>query len=100
MSGKKISGSKAAKSASKPPHRLTLADIEALTSHPQIKVADRRLRRALEAITGWRMLGTGGIPKNKFELAARGEAVAGPVKDTCISAPRDWLLRSQCPLCG
>jgi hypothetical protein len=100
MSGKKTSGSKAAKLASKPPHRLTLADIEALTSHPQIKIANRILRKALEAITGWRMIGTGGIPRNKFKMAVKYEDALGHVKEAYIAATRDWLLRRECPLCG
>jgi hypothetical protein len=102
MSGKKTNGSKPAKSASsvEDTFRLSLADIEALTRHPQIKIANRRLRKAFEAITGWRMIGTRGIPRKKFELAVEYEDALGDVKEAFITATRDWLHRSECPVCG
>lgn len=102
MSGKKTTGSKAAKSASRlqDTFSLSLADIEALTRNRKIKIANRRLRRALEAITGWRMIGTRGIPRNKFKLAVEYEDALGHVKEAFIAATREWVLSRECPLCG
>jgi hypothetical protein len=102
MSAKKTRGSTAVKSASKlrDTFSLTLADIETLTRHPQITIANRRLRKSLEAITGWRMIGTRGIPRNKFRLAVEYEDALGLVKEAFIAATREWLLSRECPLCG
>ena len=102
MSGKKTNGSKAAKSASsrEDAFSLSLADIEAINRHRQIKIANKRLRKAVEAITGWRMIGTRGIPREKFNLAAEYEDALGQVREAFITATRDWLHRTECPLCG
>jgi hypothetical protein len=79
---------------------LSAADIELLTRHPQIKIANRRLRKALEAITGWKMTLKGGVPRNEFRLAAEYEDALGDVKEAFIVATRDWLLTRTCPLCN
>lgn len=79
---------------------LSAADLELLTKHPQIKIANRRLRKALEAITGWKMTLKGGIPRNEFRLAVEYEDALGHVKEALIVATQEWLLARTCPLCG
>jgi hypothetical protein len=79
---------------------LSAADIEELTRHPQIKIANRRLREALEAITGWKMTLKGGVPRNEFGLAVEYEDALGHVKEAFIVAFQDWLLTRTCPLCN
>jgi hypothetical protein len=99
MSGKKTRSSKAGKSASRlqDTFSLSLADIEALTRHRKIKIANRRLRKALEAITGWRMIGRRGIPRNKFKLAVEYEDALGHVKEPFIAATREWVSAESVP---
>jgi|ERR1700730_793679 hypothetical protein len=79
--------------------RLSLADVQEITSHPEIQRADRRLSRAFQAITGWKMAAEAGIPKDKFPRVAEYEDALGQVKEAFIAATRDWLLNSACPLC-
>ena len=46
------------------------------------------------------MIGTRGIPRDKFKLAAGYEDALGHVKEAYIAATRDWVLSRECPLCG
>lgn len=80
--------------------RLSLAEIQAITEDEQIQTASRKLRKALEAITGWRMISKEGIPRSKFKLAVEYEDALRQVEEAFIAATRDWVRSKPCPRCG
>ncbi len=98
MSSRKNAGSTPARLQGAP--SLSVADIQALTRHPQIQVANQTLSKALEAITGWNMTAKRGIPREAFKLAVQYEDALGLVKEAYIAATLEWLLTRTCPLCG
>jgi len=79
---------------------LALTESQAITGHTQIKIANRRLRKALEAITGWRMISKGGVPKSKFKLAVEYEDALRQVEEAFMAATLEWFLSRPCPHCG
>jgi hypothetical protein len=78
---------------------LSLAEIQELTGDPQIQAAERQLRDAIKAITGWRMTATGGVPEGSFKLAVAYEDALGHLKEGIISATLGWLSVRVCPRC-
>lgn len=82
------------------PLSLSLEEIQTLTEHPQIEIASKKLRKALEAITGWRMISKRGIPRREFRLAAAYEDALRQVEEAFIAATRESFLRRPCPHCG
>ena len=69
-------------------HALNLseADIEAINLSPKVVVASRKLQKALEAITGWRLASQSGIPKNKFRLIVAYEDALGDLREALMRA--------------
>jgi hypothetical protein len=69
-------------------HALNLseADIEAINLSPKVVVASRKLQKALEAITGWRLASQTGIPKNKFRLIVAYEDALGDLREALMRA--------------
>jgi DNA-binding NarL/FixJ family response regulator len=61
-------------------------DIEAINLSPKVVVASRKLRKALEAITGWRLASKRGIPKNKFKLIVAYEDALGELREALMRA--------------
>jgi hypothetical protein len=55
MLRKKTGGAKVAATPLRLMPRFSLADLQELSAHPQVRVADRRLRQAFESMTGWNM---------------------------------------------
>jgi len=76
---------------------LSEAEIQAIDEHPAVKRASQHIRKALEAITGWRMLERGGIPKKQFKLAATFEDALGQLKEAYTSAMLAYLSRQSRP---
>src|SRR5260370_4591047 len=79
---------------------LALAEIQTITGHTQIKIANKRLRRALEAITGWRMIPKRGIPRSEFKLAVEYEDALRQVEEAFLAVTQEWFLSRPCPRCG
>jgi aldehyde:ferredoxin oxidoreductase len=97
MSSRKSGGSMSTLQSAR---AFSVADIQAFTDHSKIRVANRRLRKAFEAITGWKMTAKEGIPRDMFKLAVDYEDALGQAKEALILATRDWVLSRTCPLCG
>jgi hypothetical protein len=83
------------------PHRKGLAlsetDLQSLDGHPLVVRANKKLSRALEEITGWKLAGQGGIPKDKFKAAAKFEDALGLLKESLILATHDWIFHGNRP---
>jgi hypothetical protein len=62
------------------------ADIEAINFSPKVAVANRKLQKALEAITGWRLASQTGIPKDKFRLIVAYEEALGDLREALMRA--------------
>jgi len=60
-------------------------------------MAEEKLRKALEAITGWKMTAKAGIPNKALDLAANYEDALGEGREAFIAATRDWVLRRMLP---
>jgi NACalpha-BTF3-like transcription factor len=69
-------------------HALNLseADIEAINLSPKVVVSSRKVRKALEAITGWSLASQTGIPKNKFKLIVAYEDALGDLRGALMRA--------------
>jgi len=69
-------------------HALNLseADIEAINLSSKVVVANRKLQKALGAITGWRLASQTGIPKNKFRLIVAYEDALGDLGEALMRA--------------
>ena len=76
---------------------LSELDLQAIDEHPAVERASKHIRNALEAVTGWRMLEQGGIPKKQFKLAAAFEDALGQLKEAYISATLEYLSRRPRP---
>ncbi|HXM94785.1 MAG TPA: hypothetical protein VOA64_11145 [Candidatus Dormibacteraeota bacterium] len=100
MAHNKNAGAKVAATRLRRRPNLSLADIEELIAHPQIRMADKRLRQAFESVTGWKMNSPNGFPEHKLALVVKYEDALGQLKEAYIAATRDWLLNRFCPLCG
>src|SRR6267143_6235635 len=68
-------------------------EIQAIDGHPAVRSASEKIRKALEAATGWRMRKQGGIPKKQFKLAAAFEDALGQLKEAYISARLEYLSK-------
>ena len=66
--------------------KLSDADIEAIILNPKVVATSQKLRKALEAISGWRIASKGGIPKNKFKLIVAYEDALGQLKEALMRA--------------
>jgi hypothetical protein len=66
--------------------KLSEADLEAIIHTPKVVAASRKLRKALQAVTGWRIASKGGIPKNKFKLSVAYEDVLGELREALMRA--------------
>ena len=79
-------------------HTLNLpeADIEAINLSPKVVVASRKLQKALEAITGWRLASQTGIPKNKFRLIVAYEDALGQLKEALMRATLKRMQETHC----
>src|ERR1700678_3291434 len=68
------------------PVNLSEADIEAINLSPKVVVSSRKLRKALEAITGWSLASQTAIPKNKFKLIVAYEDALGDLRGALMRA--------------
>ena len=69
-----------------PALKLSDADIESIILNPKVVATSQKLRKAVEAISGWRIASKGGIPKNKFKLIVAYEDALGQLKEALMRA--------------
>jgi hypothetical protein len=65
---------------------LSEADIEAINLSPKVVASSRKVRKALEAITGWSLASQTSIPKNKFKLIVAYEDALGDLRGALMRA--------------
>jgi hypothetical protein len=73
--------------------RLLDSDIEIINQHSAVRTAERKLRKAIKNITGWRLAATGGVPKDKFHLLVAYEDALGALKQALIQSTYDRVFQ-------
>jgi hypothetical protein len=75
--------------------KLSEEDIEAINRHSSVIRAARRLGKAFEAITKWRLASAKSIPRQKFGLIVAYEDALGELKEAIIRATRKQVVKSR-----
>ncbi len=75
------------------PHTLSLvdSDIESINRRPAVRIARRKLHKAIEHITHWRLGTKGGVPEAQFHLVMEYEDALGAFTQALIHATQDRI---------
>ena len=76
------------------------SDFQALTGHPQVEQAAKRLNKAVATISGLDVSGKRQIPTGSFQGLVRYEDAFGQYTAALIASTCQWLLNGRCRLCG
>jgi len=73
---------------------LSEADIEAINRHPKVAVANEKMHKALEAITGFGLASHNKVPKEKFRLIVAYEDALGELREALMGATVKRMMES------
>jgi hypothetical protein len=80
--------------------RLLDTDIEMINKDSAVQTAHRKLQKAIEKMTHWRLAVRGGVPKDKFHLLVKYEDALGALKQALIQATHERVLQKLMKLCS